>query len=57
MKIIDLRQDGNTVIEGEIIHIEPSEGTFTANISLDTGYMICLEPQEIERIAKERLSK
>jgi len=53
MKILDLRQNGESLIEGEIIHIEPSEEGFTANITLDTGYMVCLARREIERLIKE----
>lgn len=54
MRILDLRQDeGNATIWGEIVRIEPSERGFTANICLDTGYVICLDAEEIKRIAKE----
>jgi len=57
MKIIDLRQEVETLIEGEISHIEPSDGEFTTNINLDTGYMICLEAQEIEKITRAEVGE
>ncbi len=53
MKVIDLRHSGEIIIEGEIVGIEPSEGEFSTNISLDTGYMICIDVDESARIAKK----
>ena len=57
MRIIDLRRDGEIIIMGEITSIEPIAGEFSANISLDTGYMVCIDADEIARIAKKGTKK